>query len=502
MDNAAIPGTASADGRRGLLAASAVLATMIYTIDSTIVNVALPHMQGSLQATQDQAAWILTSYIVLGAIATPLMGWLGVRHGLRPVMLGSVLTFTIASALCGMAASLEQMVAFRALQGVAGAALVPLSQVTLLQEFPREQHARVTGLWGVGVLVGPVIGPTLGGWLTDSASWRWTFYINVPVGVLAYLGLAATMRRGEGDPRRPFDTLGFLLLGLAIGLFQLMLDRGQGQDWFDSPEIVAEAFFAALCLYMFVVHARTSRHPFVDPQLFRDRNFVMGMLAFTAVATALYAPSSLMPGFLQQLQGYDATQAGGVMAWRGLSSMLGMLLAARLMGKVDPRVLMVGGILLGSVALYLMAGFTLDTPGWRIAATGFLQGIGLPMTFLPLSMVALGTLEGPQRAEGGVLVTLARNIGSSIGISMTFALLARWTQVNTSYLGENLTPYADARWAQLGATAGDPGSSAIIAGEITRQAAAIGYVNDFRLLAATTLLALPFALLLRVPRNG
>lgn len=499
MEAVAAADPAPKEGRLGLLAASAVLATVMYTIDSTIVNVALPHMQGSLQATQDQAAWILTSYIVLGAIATPLVGWLGVRHGLRPVMLGSVIAFTIASALCGMAATLEQMVACRALQGVAGAALVPLSQVLLLQEFPREQHARVTGLWGMGVLVGPVIGPTLGGWLTDAASWRWTFYINVPVGVLAYFGLAATMRRGEGDSRRPFDLLGFVLLGLAIGLLQLMLDRGQGEDWFESPEIVAEAFFAALCLYMFVVHARSSEHPFVDLRLFRDRNFVMGIMTFMAMATALYAPGSLMPGFLQKLQGYDATQAGSVLAWRGMASMLGMLLAARLMGKVDPRALIVGGILLGSAALYMMGGFTLDTPAWLIAATSFAQGLGLPMTFLPLSMVALGTLEGAQRAEGGVLVTLARNIGSSIGISMTFAMLARWTQVNQSYLGENLSIYADSRWAQVGATPGDPMSGAVVAGEIARQAAAIGYVNDFRLLAATTLLAVPFALLLRRP---
>jgi DHA2 family multidrug resistance protein len=232
---------------------------MLYTIDSTIVNVALPHMQGTLQATQDQAAWILTSYIVVSAIMTPLAGWLGTRYGLRPVMLWSIAGFTLGSMLCGLATGLGQMVAFRVLQGASGAALVPLAQVVLLQEFPRAQHAKVTALWGMGVLVGPVIGPTLGGWLTDELSWRWAFYINLPVGLLSFTGLLATMRRGDGDTHRPFDLTGFVLLSLSLGLFQLMVDRGQSEDWFESTEIVAEAFFAALCFYMFFAHSLTAR---------------------------------------------------------------------------------------------------------------------------------------------------------------------------------------------------------------------------------------------------
>jgi DHA2 family multidrug resistance protein len=496
------PAARPAGDARTLLSISTVLATMLYTIDSTIVNVALPHMQGSLQATQDQSAWILTSYIVVSAIMTPLAGWLGTRFGLRPVMLWSIAGFTIGSMLCGLATSLEQIVAFRIMQGAAGAALVPLSQVVLLQEFPREQHAKVTALWGMGVLVGPVIGPTLGGWLTDELSWRWAFYINVPIGLLSFLGMLASMRRGGGDARRPFDVTGFVLLSLALGLFQLMLDRGQTSDWFESTEIIAEAFFAAIFFYMFIAHSLTSARPFVDFRLFRDRNFTVSLLVMFAVGVAVFSPTVLMPGFLQQLQGYSPTQAGVLVASRGLSSMAAMLVAGRLVGRLDLRLIMGVGVGSAAVSLWMMGNFSLDTPAWMVVGAGLLQGFGAPLTFVPLTLAAFGTLAGAQRTEAGVLLTLTRNIGASVGISVAVALLARSTQQNHSYLAEHFTPYAAMRWSALAASPGDPGSSAMLLGEISRQAAAISYSNDFYVLAAATALALPLVLLLRVERNA
>lgn len=501
---AAAPSSAAAPAldSRLLLSASTVLATMLYTIDSTIVNVALPHMQGNLQATQDQSAWIVTSYIVVSAIMTPLAGWLGTRHGLRPVMLWSVAGFTIGSMLCGLATSLEQIVVFRILQGAAGAALVPLSQVTLLQEFPRSQHAKVTALWGMGVLVGPVIGPTLGGWLTDELSWRWAFYINVPIGALAWLGFLATMRRGGGDSQRPFDVTGFVLLSLALGLFQLMLDRGQTNDWFESAEIIAEAFFAAVCFYMFVVHSVTRAHPFVDFRLFRDRNFTVSLCVMFAVGVAVFSPTVLLPGFLQQLQGYSPTQAGLLVASRGLASMAAMILAGRLIGRIDLRLIMAVGVGSAATSLWMMGRFDLDTPGDMIVAAGLLQGFGAPLTFVPLTFSAFGTLAGAQRTEAGVLLTLTRNIGASVGISAAVAMLARSTQVNHSYLAEHLTPYSAMRWAAMAAQPGDAQSSATLLGEISRQAAAISYSNDFYVLAAATCLALPLLLLLRLDQTG
>ena len=496
------PAALPAGGSRGLLTISTVLATMLYTIDSTIVNVALPHMQGSLQATQDQSAWIITSYIVVSAIMTPLAGWLGTRFGLRPVMLWSIAGFTLGSMLCGLATSLDQIVAFRIMQGAAGAALVPLAQVVLLQEYPPAQHARVTAFWGMGVLVGPVIGPTLGGWLTDELSWRWAFYINVPVGIISFLGMLASMRTGGGDARRPFDVTGFVLLSLALGLFQLMLDRGQTNDWFESTEIIAEAFFAAICFYMFVAHSLTSRRPFVDFRLFRDRNFTVSLLVMFAVGVAVFSPTVLMPGFLQQLQGYSPTQAGVLVAARGVSSMAAMLIAGRLVGRLDLRLIMAVGVGSAAISLWMMGRFSLDTPAWMVVAAGLLQGFGAPLTFVPLTFAAFGTLAGAQRTEAGVLLTLTRNIGASVGISVAVALLARSTQQNHSYLVEHFTPYAAMRWSAIAAQPGDPASSAMLLSEISRQAAAISYSNDFYVLAAATCLALPLVFLLRVDREA
>ncbi len=482
---------------RILLAGATVLATMLYAIDSTIVNVALPHMQGSLQATQDQAAWIVTAYIVVSAIATPLAGWFGARFGLRRVLLMSIAGFTAGSVLCGIANGLTEMVVFRMVQGAFGAALVPLSQVTLLQEFPKESHGRVMALWGVGVMVGPIIGPTLGGWLTDELSWRWAFYINLPVGVLAWLALLVSMPKDHDPQHRPFDIQGFVFLSLAVGLFQLMLDRGETVDWFSSPEIVAEAFFSAVCLYMFIVHSFTSRHPFVDIHLFKDRNFTIAILIQLGIGAFVLSPSVLLPSFLQQLQGYTPAQAGVLMAARGVSSIGAMFLSGRLATTVDPRGTLLAGIGIVAASLWMMAGFSIDTPARDFVLVGLVQGFGIPLAFMPITFVAFATLPDSSRTEAGVLLTLVRNIGGSAGISTAIALLSRSAQVNQSYLSEHFTPYAGERWQALGSLPGANLPTGGLVGEIGRQALAIAYANDFHLLAAATLLAVPCILLLR-----
>ena len=495
---ARVPLTSS---QRTVLSIATVLGTMMYAIDSTIVNVALPHMQGNLQASQDQAAWILTSYIVVSAIMTPLAGWLGTRFGLRPIMLASVAGFTAGSMLCGIATDLGQIVAFRALQGVSGAALVPLAQVVLLQEYPREQHARVTALWGMGVLLGPVIGPTLGGWLTDELSWRWAFFINLPFGVVAFLGMFATMRRGDGDARRPFDLTGFVLLSMAIGLFQLMMDRGQGEDWFESGEIVAEAFFAALFFYMFVAHSLTSKRPFVDLHLFTNRNFVLSLIVMFAIGIAIFSPTMLLPGFLQQLQGYSPTQAGEMMAARGAASIVAMQVVTRLGARIGARATMSIGVAIASVSMFMMGHFSIETPAHVVVWAAALQGFGVPLIFMPLLVVGFATLPRRAQAEAGSLMTLLRNVGSSIGVSVTVALLARSAQANQSWLVENFTAYDPARWQAAGVVPGPDAATGALVGEIARQAAGIAYANDFSLLGATTLLTLPFVFLLRGPRS-
>lgn len=474
-----------------LLGLATTLATMLYSIDSTIVNVALPHMQGSLQITQDQSSWIVTSYIVISAIATPLAGWLGTRFGLRRVLLLSIMGFTLGSMLCGLANGLTDIVLYRLIQGAFGAALVPLSQVTLLQSFERSAHARVMALWGMGVMVGPVIGPTLGGWLTESLTWRWAFYINLPIGLIAWLGVMTAMGKTDAHQNRPFDLRGFILLSLAIGLFQLMIDRGESQDWFGSAEIVSYAFFAALAAYMYVAHSLTFEHPFVDVHLFKDLNFSISMVMMFIIGLTLISTSVLLPGFLQQLQGLTPTQAGVLLAARGVASIAAMLLGARLQVSIGARLTTLLGILLSAASLAYMSTFSLDTPRYLIVGVGFVQGIGSPLAFMPLSLIAFATLSDKMRTEAGALLTLIRNIGASVGVSVTIAILTISAQTNQSYLAEKFTLYTPMRWLQSGVIPGNNTNTALLMGEIGQQALGIAYANDFYILAICTLLAVP-----------
>ena len=323
---------------RALLTVCVMLATIMQALDTTIANVALPYMQGSLSATLDQVNWVLTSYIVAAAIAMPVTGFLVARYGRKAVFLGAVAGFTVASVLCGIAASLEQMVLFRLLQGIFGAPLVPMSQSVLLDSYPKEQHGSAMAIWGVGVMVGPILGPTLGGYLTDTYNWRWVFYINLPVGILTFVGLSAYL---SDSARRTvnFDWFGFLALSIAIGSFQMMLDRGEQLDWFSSPEIVIEFVVAGLALYMFLVHTFTAEEPFIDPRMFNDRNFSLGLALIFMVGIILLATLALLTPYLQNLMGYPVLTAGMVLAPRGMGTMVAMMLLGRLINRVDARLL-------------------------------------------------------------------------------------------------------------------------------------------------------------------
>jgi DHA2 family multidrug resistance protein len=487
--------------RRGLLVASTMLATIIYTLDTTIANVALPHMQGSLQASQDQIAWVLTSYIVVSAIATPLAGFLAVRYGRRNMLIGCVAGFTIASMACGIATSLTEMVLFRMAQGAFGAGLIPLSQAALLDAYPRERHGRATAMWGMGVMVGPILGPTLGGYLTDMYDWRWVFFINVPVGALALAGILASVSGEDRDRARPFDAFGFVLLALGIGLLQLCLDRGLGEDWFESGEILGELFFGLLLLYMFAVHTVTSARPFIERQLFTDRNFLVGLLLIFVMGSMLYATMVLLPPFLEQLQGYPVMIAGFLLAPRGVGTMISMFFVGRLIGRVDARILAAIGMSLMAASSWEMSRFSLDVSAQAVALSGFIQGLGLGMTFVPLTTIAFSTLEPRLRNEASVLFSLVRNIGSSVGISLVVTLLARSTQQNQSHIVESLGEFADWRW-HLAHRAFGADAPLLVMREVGRQANAIGYFNDFAMVMVLALGALPLLLLLRNPDRG
>jgi len=482
---------------------SIMLATIMQVVDMTIVNVALPHMQGSMSATQDQIAWVLTSYIVAAAIATPVTGVLAGRFGRKRLFAVSVVGFTIASMLCGAATSLEQIVVYRVVQGLMGAALVPLSQAVLLDTYPREKHGSAMALWGMGVMVGPIIGPTLGGWLTEYYSWRWTFYINVPLGTLALLGVLAFLPETERKSGR-FDYFGFALLALAIGALQLMLDRGETEDWFASREIVLEAVLSGLALYLFVVHMFTARKPFLEPGLFKDRNFVAGLMLMFTVGVMLLATLALLPPFLQDLLGFPVVTAGLVLAPRGIGTMVAMLVVGRLIGKVDTRGLVLFGLAATAYSLWEMTLFTTEVGVAEIVYTGVVQGVGLGFIFVPLTTVAFSTLDPSLRNEGTAMFSLIRNIGSSIGISLFVTLLGQRTQVSHAGLAEQVTPFREVLRAPWLPDVWDFTTRAGVAAldsEVTRQALMMAYLDDFRIMMLVTLLAAPLLLLVRAPRG-
>ncbi len=489
-------GATSGVPHHGLISLSVMLATTMQSLDTTIANVALPHMQGSVAATQEQMTWVLTSYIVAVAIMTPLTGWLAGRFGRKHVFLASIAGFTIASVLCGLAQSLPQIVLFRLLQGLSGAALVPLSQAILLDINPPERHARAMSLWVMGVTVGPILGPALGAWLTDNYSWRWVFYINVPIGILSFIGLSSFLSE---TPRRrgAFDFIGFTSLAIGIGALQLMLDRGQLKDWFSSPEICLEALTAGIALYLFAAHSATAREPFVNFKIFKDRNFLIGSLFITVVGVVLFATLALMPPMLQDLLDYPVMTAGLLTAPRGLGTLAAMLMIGRLLRVMDARWVIALGLVVTSISLWQMCGFYIGMDDGLVAWSGFIQGIGMGLTYVPLATVAFATLAPHFRNEGTAVFNLLRNIGSSAGIAAVQAIFIRNVQIMHARLAEHITPFGE-----HGERLGDLGNAAALSamnGRVTQQATMIAYNNDFKLMLVLCLLAIPLAFIFRKP---
>ncbi len=492
----------SSSGHRGAITLCVMLATIMQALDTTIANVALPYMQGALSATQDQINWVLTSYITAAAIMTPVTGFLAARYGRKKLFLAAVVGFTVASVLCGMAQSLPQMVLFRLLQGVFGAPLVPLSQSVLLDSHPKEKHGSAMALWGVGVMVGPILGPTLGGWLTEYYNWRWVFYINLPVGVLTFLGLSAFLAETPVAKGLRLDVFGFAMLSIAIGALQMFLDRGEQLDWFSSREILVEASLCGLAFYLFLAHMFTSEEPFIAPGLFADRNFAVGVMFIFVVGVILLATLALLTPYLQNLKGFPVLDAGILLAPRGIGTMVAMMIVGRLINRFDPRLMVVAGLALTAFVLWRMTGFTTDVSRATFVVTGALQGLGLGLMFVPLSTVTFATLSPALRTQGTALFSLSRNIGSSVGISIVSFLLTRNMQIVHADLAVNATPFNEALrqggaahiW-NLTTLAG----RAALDLEIQRQAAIIAYADDFKFMMFLALAALPLTLLLRRP---
>jgi DHA2 family multidrug resistance protein len=481
---------------RGAITATVMVASILQALDNTIANVALPRMQGSLSATQDQMTWVLTSYIVAAAIMTPLTGWMADRYGRKPLFLVSIIGFTLASALCGLAQTLSQIVLFRVLQGAFGAALIPMSQAVLFDVYPPSEHGRAMAIWGLGVVLGPTIGPMLGGWLTDNYSWRWVFYINVPFGVLAVLGVLAYFP-DTGHERKSFDFFGFAMLGVFVGALQVMLDRGPLRDWFNSTEIKVEAAIAALGFYLFLTHTLTAKRPFVRLAIFKDRNFLTGNILIFLVGIVLFATLALLPPLLQGLMGYSVFQSGLVTAPRGAGTLIAMLLVGRLVGKIDVR-LIGAGLALTTLSMWQMTHFSLLMNMSPVMWSGLVQGFGTGVVYVPMAALTFTTLPAAMRNEGTALFNLMRNLGSSIGISMVQALFTRNTQVVHAALAAHITPYVFA--TRVLRTHASQFAEAALNGALTAQAAMIAYIDDFHLMMVMTLLSIPLLLFVRNAR--
>jgi DHA2 family multidrug resistance protein len=486
---------------RGIITISIMLATLIQSLDSTIANVALPHMQGSLSASQDQISWVLTSYIVAAAIATPVTGWLCDHFGKKQVLLTSILGFTLASALCGVSVSLPMIIGARLLQGVFGASLVPLSQAILLDINPREKQGQAMAIWGMGVMVGPILGPTLGGWLTDSYNWRWVFFINVPIGAFALFGVYTYIKGGFERVDTKFDFFGFATLSIAIGALQAMLDRGEQQDWFGSIEIWCEMLASVISFMFFILHTATVRgRSFFNSRLLTDRNYVTGLVFIFVVGVILFATRALLPPMLQTLMNYPVATAGLVVAPSGIGTMFAMMMVGRLIGHVDLRILLFSGLALTALSLWQMAGYTIVLSERDIVWPGVIQGVGLGLVFVPLSTMTFATLIPTMRADGTAIFSLVRNIGSSIGISIVQTMLTQHTAIVHSSMVQHISRFNPLLQNPTG-QAPTAFALAAIDQQINAQAAMIGYIDDFKFMMWMSIAVMPLLLIIKPPRR-
>ncbi|MGE0222396.1 MAG: DHA2 family efflux MFS transporter permease subunit [Acetobacteraceae bacterium] len=492
--------------RRALITTCLIFATTIQALDSTIANLALPYMQGSLGATIDQVAWVLTSYIIATAIMTAPMGWLASRFGRKQLLIVCLAGFATFSLMCAMAQSLQQIVIFRLVQGMFGAGLVPLAQSVLLDIYPVEQRGSAMAVWGMGLMIGPIIGPPLGGLLTEYYHWRLVFVVSLPFALMAILGLLVLLPRSVPQASLRFDWLGFAVLAIAVASFQLMLDRGQTEDWFDSTQIRIAAVLAGLGFFLFVVHIATADAPFISPALFLDRNYVTATFMLFCFGVVLISSNALAAPWLQTVSRYPVGDAGMLLAPRGLASMFGMMLVGKLSRHVDQRVMVAAGLLCTAWSFWDMTSWTPDVaPDW-VTWVMSVQGFGLGMTFIPLQVIAFTTLAPALRTQGSAVINLFRNIGAALGVSMVAAILVSHGQVLHEQIGAAITPFHRMlnhhptleRLLDTDTARG----AAFLDRMVTAEATVIAYLNDFRLLLAVTLLTLCLVPLIRRPAPG
>ena len=490
----AVPGL-----RRNMVTICAMTATIMQALDTTIANVALPYMQGTLSASQDQINWVLTSYIVAAAIMTAPVGWIANRFGRKRIFVICSGGFTIASVLCGLAQDINQMVLFRLLQGVFGAALVPLSQAVMLDSYTLQERAKAMSIWGMGVMMGPIMGPSLGAWLTETYSWHWVFFVNLPFGIFTVLGLIVFMDETKKNLDLRFDWFGFTALAIAIGSLQLALDRGEQLGWLESNEIIAELIISAVGFYYFFAHSLTTSKPFIQFALFKDKNFVGGCVFMAVMGLVLFSTMALSSPFLQNVIGYPIITAGLLLASRGCGTFVAMMLVGRMMRFIEARTLIICGLSMTAFSLFYMTAWTDQTGVTEIVTISILQGFGFGLVFVPLSTVAFLTLPNHLRTDGTSMLTLMRNVASSIGISIVIAQLTEGSRRTYAVISQHITPFNHA--IQMPDVRGiidlttDRGR-ALADLIVSLQAQIIAFSHDYQMVMVFTLCAIPLAIMI------
>lgn len=487
----------------GILIAAVMGASVIQFLDATIANVAIPHMQSSLGASFDSITWVLTSFIVAGAVATPVVGWLADRVGSRQLFLWAVAGFILTSMLCGAAVNLTQMVLFRILQGFCAAFIGPLGQTIMLDVTKPSKHARAMSIWGMAVMIAPICGPMVGGWLTESFNWRWVFYVNLPIGIPTLLVLWWLLPTRPVVKRR-LDLFGFWTFALGLASLQLMLDRGQHEDWFDSWEIIIECGLAISLLWIFFIHMRTAKEPLFSRELVGDRNFLMVLVFMILMGIMMMALSALLPPLLQNIYGYTVFDTGLLLAPRGVGILISMIVVTRLIGKVDMRLPIAFGYLVAAYSLWMMTSWGNSMSQWDIILAGVVQGLGMGLTFMPMNVIAFSNIPIRYRTDGSGLMNLMRNVGASVGISLITTMLARNIQVSHNDLVQHITPYSVPGFDPAAAAdrLGAPGEAMmrVVDGMVNKEAAMIAYLDDFKMMAIVVLLFVPLAFFLKLPK--
>jgi len=488
--------------RLTLITIALILAPLLQVLDSSIMSVALRQMQGSLSATQDQVAWVLTSYLIAVAVLTPFWGAISGRFGRKPLLLISIAGMVVFSVLSGTSTTLTEILTYRFMQGVFGAALIPLAQSSLLSMYPRQDIGIAMSWWGVGVMMGPIFGPTLGGYITEYYSWRWAFYLNVPVGITAFTMIALLVPRPGTRSRRSFNYFGYVMLAIAVAALVFVLDRGERLDWFASPTITILTAISAAALWVFAVNSFTSETPFVDPAIFRDRNYVFGIVLRVMFGAMLFGSLVLVPPFIQNQGGYSLVDSGVILAPRGFGAMVAAFFAGRYLKAIDPRLVIAFGMSVAAATMWEFSGFTGDEDVNHIIVINFIQGVAFSCFIIPVNAVAFSTIGTAERDMGTAFYSLMNNIGRSLGIAALASYLARGTQANHAILGEFITPYSEALrhvplpdaldWA-------DPAGLAALDRLITQQSELIAYAADFQALALTIAICIPALLLMNNP---